>query len=202
MLSSITISTTMRSFLPNHPLIDALKCCGNPDCNKKEAEAEDEAEDEAERLMPLDIMCPGCRSVYYCTVNCQKIHNKHHQQQCNEEAEKRTDGWKHNQNKENTDNDDDDDDDQWFQAIPPKEDCPICTLSLPVVANGIPGSVYFPCCGTLMCVGCEKENYRLTLERKLDPCCAFCREPNPTSGNAHVIRMKKRMEKNDSAAFL
>ena len=196
----------MRSdFLPNYPPINALVCCGNPGCNNNEAEAED----EAELFKPLSIMCPNCRTAHYCTVDCQQADRENHQQQCNQDAEKlkeRNEWLERNHNKENTDNDDDIVDELLFQAIPPQDDCIICTLPLPIDNMG---TVYNSCCGNTICHGCWMKNSWVTKERgrqlipqrELDLRCPFCRKTTPASDNEFIIRNKKRMELNDSNAI-
>ena len=43
-------------------------------------------------------------------------------------------------------------DDELFKQPPPKEDCPICLLSLPTLASGL---TYYACCGKMICCGCD-----------------------------------------------
>jgi len=57
------------------------------------------------------------------------------------------------------------------------------------------------CCGNSICDGCYQENVLATLERGLDPCCAFCRELEHSSDEESFIQLKKRMEMNDSVAI-
>lgn len=58
--------------------------------------------------------------------------------------------------------DDDDDDGLLFQPIPPKEDCPICSLPLPIDKNE---SEYKQCCGIFICDSCGDEDIRASIER-------------------------------------
>ena len=187
--------TTIRSFLPkNCTLINALTCCANLTCNKK--------------AEPFTLkMCTACRSSNYCDVDCQKAHRKHHKHQCQQDAHAIREAMKdillatkyHHKKEKNDDSDcDDDDDDELFQPIPPEDDCPICTLPLPIDECA---SIYMACCGNSICGGCFQENVRATRERGLDPCCAFCREPGPSSDEECVILLKKRMEMNDIFAI-
>jgi len=171
-------------FLPtDHPLINALTCCAN--CNK-----------EAE---PFQLrMCTACRSVCYCDVACQKAHRKYHKHQCKQDAQLLKEAAAdtdvattvHDRKENKTDGDD-----ELFQPIPPQDDCPICALPLPIVRDR---SAYSACCGNLICKGCYEKNTRVTAGRGKFPCCAFCREPDPASDKELVVRMKKRMEMNDS----
>jgi len=189
----------MHSFLPNDcPLINALKCCGNRDCGKK-----------AEPFTTLK-MCTACRSMWYCNVDCQKTHRKYHKHQCKQDAinisikiksnaeasakkrraSNKTDGSVHN---------DDDNEDELFQPIPPQDDCPLCAHPLSIDFSNI---VCNTCCGNLICKGCDAEDSRVTLERGHDLRCAFCRAPVPSlDSNEQIIRLKKRIEMNDSTVI-
>ena len=106
----------------------------------------------------------------------------------------------HNHNKENTDNNEDDG--SLFQAIPPKEDCPICFIPLPIDELR---SFYKACCGKLICAGCHMEDIYATIEREQSPRqgprCPFCRAPNLSSENEYIILLAKRMERNNSEAI-
>ena len=181
---------TTRSFLPNDcPLINALTCCANLDCNKK--------------AEPFTLkMCTACRSAHYCDVDCQKTHRKHHKHQCKQDAQDIKVGTdeiaKSRHTKEKSNDSDCDDDNKLFQPILPKDDCPICTLPLPINDSR---SVYMTCCGNLICFSCGNEDRRVTLGRGQFPRCPFCREPDPSSDEETLFRLKKRMEMNDKFAI-
>ena len=183
----------MRSdFLPSYPIINALMCCDI--CNK-----------EGE---PFTLkMCPHCRFAHYCDDDCQKVHRQIHK--CHQDAEKlkeRNEWLERNRNKENTDNDDDIVDELLFQAIPPKEDCPICFRPFSI---DLIGKIYKECCGKLICAGCHMEDIHATIEREQSqhqgprqgPRCPFCRAPHSSSVSEYIIRLEKRMERNDSEAI-
>lgn len=186
----------MRSFLPNCDDINALMHCANQDCRKK--------------AEPFTLkMCTACRSVSYCNVDCQRTHRKNHKHHCNQGAQTLKEcaqslkecadylATKHHDTKEKSDDADDDNDD-FFQPILPQDDCPICTLPLPIDGSG---QSYNECCGNILCSSCGNEDMRVTYERGLIPCCAFCRQPNPLSYNETFVRIKKRMDINDSTAI-
>ena len=90
-------------------------------------------------------------------------------------------------------------DDKLFKQPPPKEDCPICLLCLPLLASG---STYMACCGKIICSGCAyapvKDNLgNIINERK----CPFCRTPAP-SGEEYNEWLHKRVEVDDTDAIL
>ena len=99
-----------------------------------------------------------------------------------------------------------DDPDLWKPG-PPPEDCPVCMIPLPIM---IPESMYFSCCGKLICNGCVRESSRATMivnsKRakkelpELEPSCAFCRTPY-CGGEGVVKQLLLRMEKGDCKAY-
>ena len=93
---------------------------------------------------------------------------------------------------------DDISDDGLFKQPPPKEDCPICLLRLPLLASG---SVYKSCCGKMICCGCRHapvyDNLGNEINKKK---CPFCRTPVPTSIE-RIERYKKRAELDDAEAI-
>ena len=107
------------------------------------------------------------------------------------------------------------DDDPLFQDPPPKEDCPICMLPMPV-NSGVCDvhTSYQSCCGKIICWGCVQatrdENKRRNKERKqknmskMEDLCPFCRMPEPKSDKEEVKRLKQRIKSNeeDAEAFL
>ena len=107
---------------------------------------------------------------------------------------------------------DDDDDDDLFAPIPPRPECPICMLTLPLKAKGI---TYMSCCGNKICTACELEMSRVIKERNKErrakdphspPCllkdtCPLCRERIPENDEARLARLRDRMERNDAGAL-
>ena len=155
-------------------------------------------------------MCTACRSVCYCNVACQQAHRKKHQQQCQQGVEllttvaasaratkQQTDRKEKDREEVDTTGDEDEDNNDdalLFQPIPPQDECPICTLPLP---NDVRGTAYSTCCGKVLCTGCWQRDQQFM---KI-PRCAFCREPNSSSEQEAVLRLRKRMELKDCTAL-
>jgi len=85
-------------------------------------------------------------------------------------------------------------DEELFRPSPPREECPICFLQLPVTNDDL---CYQPCCGKTLCYGCIHAAYTAD-PRQL---CPFCRTPEPTSDGGIIERIKKRAEAGDSEAM-
>ena len=81
-----------------------------------------------------------------------------------------------------------------YAPIPPKEDCPICLLPLPIEPNE---SCYMTCCGTVLCFGCIHSSKM----NGLKDLCAFCRQPFARNAGIDSARLKKRMEHDDPESF-
>ena len=89
-------------------------------------------------------------------------------------------------------------DDVLLKQPPPEEDCPICLLRLPALESG---STYYPCCGKMICSGC---NYapvydnlgNVIIKRK----CSFCR--TPVHKSKYTERLQKRVELDDAHAIV
>ena len=76
--------------------------------------------------------CTACKLVKYCNRDCQIAHRPQHKKACKKRAAELHD-------------------EMLFSEPPPREDCPICMLSLPLDA----AQVHFKsCCGKLICNGC------------------------------------------------
>ena len=131
-------------------------------------------------------VCTACRSIHYCDVSCQKAHRKAHKDDCKEIAHAREVM-------------------EEFKANLMTEECPICMLRLPLLANEY---IYMACCGKTICVGCTEAS-RKAHGRGVDssadelPPCAFCRRLPPTSYEELLERVNKRIgEHRDSMAFM
>ena len=121
--------------------------------------------EEVEGITSLKA-CKSCKLVKYCNVNCQKNHWPTHKKACKKRsAELR--------------------DEALFKDPPPKEDCPICFLPMPLMliscislppatilsvpiydlseANeklaNVCSEIYFTCCGKNICGGCIHSTY-------------------------------------------
>mmetsp|Transcript_7961 Transcript_7961/g.17959 ORF Transcript_7961/g.17959 Transcript_7961/m.17959 type:complete len:445 (-) Transcript_7961:198-1532(-) len=85
-------------------------------------------------------------------------------------------------------------DDDLFAPCPPRPDCPICFLSLPLRTC----TTYQPCCGKTLCDGCIYAHRNSSLEYS----CPFCRASCDNSTDKDRIKMmKKRIEFNDKEAM-
>ena len=132
--------------------------------------------------------CNGCLCVWYCDKKCQNKHRKEHKKECKvikKELDKR--GGKLNVGNEM--------DIGPLGKVPPREECPICMQVLP-----IHGSLhtYFPCCGKIICCGCDHQH---SMKSGKGRTCAFCREPLPKSDDENLARLNKRVELKDPVAL-
>ena len=93
-----------------------------------------------------------------------------------------------------------------FGPLLPTEDCAICLVPLSRLASN---SVYWACCGNIICVGCVGENEALIKKqneekkagKKVAFTCPFCRELPPTSDDEIIRRLEARALKNDHVAL-
>ena len=81
-----------------------------------------------------------------------------------------------------------------FKQPPPREDCPICFLPLPLDDAE---AKYQPCCGKNVCMGCI---YGMHGGNNED-ICPFCRAPEEFSDREHVERYWRREEAGDAEAI-
>jgi len=83
-------------------------------------------------------------------------------------------------------------DEELFQQPPPREDCPICFLPLPLQNKGMN---YQACCGKLICMGCIFAVMFTEIENgHLRGLCPFCRETEPSNAEA-LERTRNRAAK-------
>ena len=85
-------------------------------------------------------------------------------------------------------------DEDIFKEPPPKDECPICLLPMPLDHEGVR---YKECCGKVICIGCSYVN-ETENNRKI---CAFCRAPEANSDKDCIERINKRVEANDAGAM-
>ena len=86
-------------------------------------------------------------------------------------------------------------DDELFKPPLVKEDCPICLLRLPILASG---SMYYACCGKMICSGCMRAPVYDNLGNEMiKEKCPFCRTPTPDSEECNE-RLQKRVELGDA----
>ena len=84
------------------------------------------------------------------------------------------------------------------EPSPPREECPICMLSLPLCCGNHTGTTFFSCCGKNICIGCID----VMVESGAKDLCPFCRTPYPSSDEEEVKRLHKLMKNGNADAFL
>eukprot|EP00956_Cyclotella_meneghiniana_P016618 scaffold26333_cov56-Cyclotella_meneghiniana.AAC.1 len=85
-----------------------------------------------------------------------------------------------------------------FKRPRKNKDCPICFLLLPEATSGkSTATLQFPCCGKIICRGCD---YALFIEGN-ETSCPFCRSTLSNNGEDCVNLLRKRVERNDPAAM-
>ena len=127
--------------------------------------------------------CTACKLVKYCNRDCQIAHRPQHKKACKKRAVELHD-------------------EALFNDPPPREECPICMLPLPL---DVTESSFVPCCGKTICNGCV---YAMTLEEirkgKKDEevsLCPYCRTPHESSVEEGMERVAKLMDNGNSDAF-
>ena len=93
-------------------------------------------------------------------------------------------------------------DDKLFQDSPPKEDCPICMLPMPMsTIHDVYRTAYQACCGKYICNGCVVVSNENMKKGIIKSCCELCREPPPSSMKVEMRRFKNRTKASDAEAF-
>ncbi|KAL7526374.1 hypothetical protein ACHAXR_001457, partial [Thalassiosira sp. AJA248-18] len=87
-------------------------------------------------------------------------------------------------------------DEALFKTPPPRDDCPICFLRLPLIESETQNK---SCCGKTICTGCLYAD--MIARRSAEEICPFCRTPAPTSNEEEFERIKKRVEVGDVIAM-
>ncbi|KAL7523603.1 hypothetical protein ACHAXR_000251, partial [Thalassiosira sp. AJA248-18] len=87
-------------------------------------------------------------------------------------------------------------DEALFKQPPPRAECPICFLRLPLEPSGMR---YQACCGKIICCGCAYAN--VIAKRSILQICPFCRDAGATSEDDLVEKIKKRVEVGDATAM-
>ena len=151
--------------------------------------------------------CKACMSVKYCNAMCQHKHWSTHKKICKQRAAELRD-------------------EALFKDPPPKEDCPICFLPMPVkllcCISLLPATLlsvpiydyafvnqelelgdtdmegYYPCCGKSICRGCVDSFYKSGNIGK----CPYCKaERRKKTDEEMVEEMTKRVEANDPVSI-
>ena len=127
-------------------------------------------------------ICNKCKMVKYCNVSCKKKHKSKHKKKCDRRvADLR--------------------DEALLIDHPPREECPICFLPLPIDARE---SLFKSCCGKQICGGCAfaivGEDIKRGKKEEEINACAFCRRPAATD-KENIERIKSLMENGNATAF-
>ena len=158
--------------------------------------------------------CTACKLVKYCNRDCQIAHRPQHKKVCKKRAkeiaeEERllrqhakdaiTDG-----SKKSNDSVTIISDDELFKDPPPREECPICTITLPLKDDS--GQTSFqPCCGKIICDGCiiamALKDRQLRKKDDDTDLCAFCRTRAAFSGSEIMKRLMKLMKNGNARAY-
>ena len=119
--------------------------------------------------------CNKCKMVKYCNAACKKKHRKKHKKACDRRVAELHE-------------------EALFKDSPPREECPICFLTLPIEGKK---SVFKSCCGKTICNGCM---YAMKMSEGKD-LCAFCRTPPCKSDKEEIKRLKNLMDKGNGEAY-
>ena len=148
--------------------------------------------------------CKACMLVKYCGAECQRYHWPTHKKLCKQRAAELRD-------------------EALFKDPPPKEDCPICFLPMPVkliccvslppaTIKSVPVydyaeaneelatkamEAYYSCCGKSICKGCVLSSYMSGNNKK----CPFCNADQDKTEGEKVEELMKRVEANDAVAM-
>ena len=126
--------------------------------------------------------CADCKSVRYCSDECQKDHRPEHEVKCKERATELRDVilFKQPESRHHG-------------------DCPICCVPLPI--DDGKRSLYL-CCGKIICGGCSHADIaRQRRENIQVQTCPFCRYPLPKSKEQTDKNLMKRVAANDPTAL-
>lgn len=82
-----------------------------------------------------------------------------------------------------------------FKQPPPREDCPICFLQLPLQSTQ--QTKYFSCCGKVICVGCT-----FAAQVGGDDKCPFCRATMRISNTEFTRRAEEGIKRGDLEAMV
>jgi len=120
--------------------------------------------------------CNKCMMVKYCNAACKKKHRKKHKKACEKRVAELHE-------------------EALFKEPPPREECPICMLPLPINDNL---SMFKSCCGKLLCSGC----INAMVKSGGADLCAFCRTPRPSSEEEEIKRTNKLIGVGNTKACL
>ena len=125
-------------------------------------------------------VCNKCKMAHYCNVACKKKHKSKHKKKCGRRLAELHD-------------------EQLFTEPPPREECPICFLPLPLLTQ------FKSCCGKLICEGCNvsmmMEDIKKGKEWEEFGMCPYCRAPAQVSDEENIKGIKSLMENGNADAF-
>ena len=121
----------------------------------------------------------ACKLVKYCNRECQIAHRVQHKKACKKRAAELHD-------------------EELFKEHPPRDECPICFLPLPLNASQ---TTFKACCGKIICSGCIYAMREEARGRGKIGLCAFCREPNNCSDEEETKRMRECADADNAHAF-
>ena len=125
-------------------------------------------------------ICNKCKMVHYCNAVCKKKNKSKHKKKCDRRVAELYD-------------------EALFNEPPPREDCPICFLPLPLGA----GQTRFKsCCGKYICQGCAFAIVDEDMKKKKeDRLCPYCRMPRPSSNEEILNLLTNLIEKGNAMAY-
>ena len=128
-------------------------------------------------------ICNKCKMIHYCNAACKKKHKSKHKKKCDRRVAELHD-------------------ERLIKEPPPREDCPICMLPLPLDDAQL---MFKACCGKFICGGCIHtmimEEIRRGKKKEEVGMCAFCRTLRPNTVEEDIERLQKLMEKGNGNAF-
>ncbi len=129
--------------------------------------------------------CGAYFLVKYCSRNCQAAHRAQHKKACKKRAAELFH-------------------EKLFQVPPPRKECPICMIPLPVDNDNGQQEIFKTCCGNFICNGCwyvmttkaqgEGKSFEETL-------CAYCRTREYRGDEEFIERLEDHMERGNSDAI-
>ena len=128
--------------------------------------------------------CADCKSVRYCSDDCQQDHRPEHEVKCKERAAELRDEILFRQ-PESTH----------------LGDCPICCVPLPIEDGENKNQWVTSCCGKSICDGCSTSNELRQFEENMQFTCPFCRHPEPKTDADINKNLMKRVAVNDPVAL-
>ena len=121
--------------------------------------------------------CMACKQVKCCNVSRQKANRPKHKKEWKKRAAELHD-------------------EALFKKPPPRDECPICRLPLPLCPEEMSCTC---CCGKVLCNGCMYAGYTRDSDDRF--LCQFCRTPQLVSQKKALKMTKKRADADDAASI-